>query len=99
MHMLAPSQRALLFWLACIPVRLYAATLGDNTPLRLAAALMSFRWIRGMKSHQVGFFGGPAWWADEREAHGALWGAYALTGEQVFLYADVLAGAVNWIAH
>jgi len=45
----------------------------------------------------VGFFGGRAWWSEERRLHGALWGAYALGGDWRFLLVDALLGAGNWI--
>jgi len=51
--------------------------------LRVAAALVAANWLSGgVKS--VGFFGGRAWWSEERRLHGALWGAYALGGDWRF---------------
>jgi len=65
--------------------------------LCVAAALVAANWLSGgVKS--VGFFGGRAWWGEERRLHGALWGAYALGADWRFLLADVLFGAGNWIS-
>jgi hypothetical protein len=99
--LLTNSQRTLAFWGVCIPTRLYIATLARDTKykdvLRVAAALVAATWLSGM-TKRVGFFGGRAWWSEERRLHGALWGAYALVGDWRFLLADVLFGAGNWIA-
>jgi len=99
MQLTAP-QRTLAFWGVCIPARLYIATLARDANyknvLRVAAALIAANWLSGgVKS--VGFFGGRAWWSEERRLHGALWAAYALGGDWRFLLADVLFGAGNWI--
>lgn len=91
------SHRALLFWGVCIPTRAYLASLGDDPLLRMAAAVIAYRWLTGLEAAHVGAFGGPAWWADERPVHGALWGSYALTGTSGFLWGDLTLGAVNWM--
>ena len=91
-------RRAVLFWTICIPARVYLASRGDEPLLRAAAAVVAYRWLSGRESgHLVGFFGGPAWWADERPVHGALWAAYALSGSSNFLWVDTAFGAGNWI--
>ncbi len=90
-------QRALLFWGVCIPLRYVLAAQGDQLWLRAAAAVISTRWLAGYETAHVGFFGGPAWWADERKLHGALWLGYAATGQSAFLYFDTHVGVANWL--
>jgi len=96
-------QRTLTFWGVCIPTRLYIATLARDanyeTILRVAAALVAAKWMSGGVTKSVGYFGGRAWWSEERRLHGAIWGAYALGGDWRFLLADVLFGAGNWIVN
>ena len=94
--MLTPQQRALVFWGVCIPLRSYLATRGDDPKLRVFAAVIGARWVMGLENGNEGVFGGPAWWADERALHGALWLAYSVTGDSDFLVADTVFGAVNW---
>lgn len=95
--MTSVTHRAVLFWTLCIPLRLYLARQAkDNPYLRAAAAVIAYRWLSGSETAHTGFFGGKAWWADERPLHGLLWGAYAATGRDTFLYADVTVGALNW---
>ena len=90
-------MRALLFWGVCIPTRLALAQSGS--PLtRLAASVISYRWLMGLEDSHTGFFGGPVWWADQRAAHGVLWGVYAMSGDTRVLYADTALGAANWFA-
>ena len=91
-----PSQRALLFWGVCIPLR---AALAARPPpyLRVAAVVIGGRWVLGLEDGHVGAFGGRAWWADQRRAHGLAWLSYALTGDTRFLWADVVFGASNWL--
>jgi len=89
--------RALLFWGVCIPLRLTIAT-NAGTLTRVFAAVIGTRWLAGLENGNEGLFGGPAWWADERPAHGALWSAYALTGARQFLFADTAFGALNWLS-
>ena len=36
------------------------------------------------------------WWADMRRLHGAMWGAYAVTGRWELLAADTAIGAMAW---
>ena len=93
------SHRAVIFWGVCIPLRTYLSTLGDVAFLRLFAAVIGYRWVRGYENGDEGVFGGPAWWADERVAHGTLWMAYAVTGNSNWLKSDVLLGALNWFSH
>lgn len=94
------TERALLFWLVCMPTRtLIAAAALQRThdvPLRLGASIIGYRWLVGMESEHVGAFGGPAWWAEERALHGAMWAVYAVTGRGEFLVADTVFGAYNW---
>jgi len=102
MQLTAP-QRTLAFWGVCIPTRLYIATLARDSNyknvLRVAAALVAANWLSGGVTKSVGYFGGRAWWSEERRLHGALWGAYALGGDWRFLLADALFGAGNWIVN
>ena len=91
--------RAVLFWGACIPLRLYLARQGNNVYLRAGAGVVAYRWLSGLEASRVGVFGGPAWWAGERPLHGLLWGAYAVLGSDTFLYTDVALGALNWVSN
>jgi len=86
----------MLFWLVCIPLRLYLASLGDRAWLRVFAAAVGLTWLSGEPKTKIGFFGGPAWWADQRPLHGALWMTYAVTGSSDALYLDALVGVFNW---
>lgn len=97
--MVSLEIRALTFWGVCIPLRFYLASRGNDTLLRAAAALIGYRWLTGKEKARVGQFGGPAFWADERPVHGALWSSYALTGNSLFLYGDTLFGAANWLGY
>jgi len=90
-------DRALLFWGVCIPLRTALAHVGDSGPLRVFAAVIGSRWVMGLENGDEGLFGGPAWWKEERPVHGALWLAYAGTGNARFLKADVAFGAANWL--
>lgn len=94
-----PTHRAVLFWGVCIPLRAYLASRGNDPYLRVAASVLAYRWLSGLENGHVGAFGGPAFWADERPLHGALWGAYAVTGNSTWLWADVTVGGVNWVSH
>jgi len=66
--------------------------------LRLPALVIGTRWLaeRWVSLGNKGFFGGHAWWAEERPVHGTLWIAYALSGSPKWLYTDACYGAVNW---
>ena len=90
-------NRTALFWGVCIPMRVYLASRGNDPLLRTAAAVISYRWLSGLEDGDIGAFGGPAWWADERPLHGVLWGAYAATGISTFLWLDTAVGAGNWM--
>ncbi len=94
---LTTQQRGVVFWLACLPTRWFLATRGNVPALRIFAAFIGTRWLIGKFDDDKGQFGGPVWWADERALHGMLWSAYAATGQQGYLQADVLAGALNWL--
>lgn len=94
--MMLAKDRALYFWLGCIPLRAFLATRGDNPLLRAAATVMGGRWMLGLENDHVGFFGGVAWWREERQLHGLLWLSYAVTGDDRWLKADVAFGAGNW---
>jgi hypothetical protein len=89
--------RALLFWAVCVPVRVWLSTRGDNAWLRVCASLVGSAWVLGCVDSRVGFFGGEAWWREERPAHGALWLAYAGTGDDRWLQVDVAFGALNYL--
>ena len=89
-----------MFWSVCIPLRsaisAYAMS-GDRRVLRVAASVISVRWLAGLEVGDEGFFGGPAWWADERPMHGFFWGMYALSGNGRYLAVDTAFGAANWV--
>ena len=89
---------SLLFWGLCIPLRCHLAMIGDWLPLRVLAAVVGARWVLGLIRSTTGFFGGPAWWAEERRAHGVLWLLYAGTGRAVWLKLDVAFGMLNWLS-
>ena len=91
------EYRAVTFWLVCVPTRLTLASLGDRTWLRVAAAGVGATWLLGREMSVEGFFGGPAWWKEERPLHGLLWSLYALSGRSDFLYADTAFGICNWL--
>ena len=63
---------------------------GGGVLLRLFAAVIGVRWLTGLPRSKVGFFGGKAWWKDQRQVHGALWTGYALTQDARFLKSDEL---------
>ena len=90
------EARTALFWGVCIPLRTYLATRGDSPVLRAFALVIGTRWVSGLENGDEGMFGGPAWWKDERGLHGMLWLAYALTGDERWLQADVTLGITNW---
>ena len=85
------------FWLLCMPLRYYIATNARGVLLRLFAAVIGVRWLMGLPKSRVGFFGGKAWWKDQRQGHGALWTGYAFTQDARFLKSDVAFGALNWV--
>ena len=89
-------DRTILFWGVCIPLRLVIAH-SATPPLRALAAGISYRWLAGLETGRVGFFGGPAWWADFRPLHGVLWGIFALSGDPRVLYIDAAVGAALWM--
>jgi hypothetical protein len=89
-------MRSALFWGVCIPVRVLLACC---VRFRVIAAIIGARWLLGFENAHIGFFGGPAWWADERPVHGLLYMSYALSGNSGFLLADVLYGASLGAAH
>lgn len=97
------AQRAQVFWLVCIPVRTGIAIMalrGKHEPvLRTGAAVIGARWLLGYEMAVEGVFGGPAWWKDQRQLHGALWSMYAATGDGRLLAADTAVGAMNWFMH
>tara|TARA_B100000965_G_scaffold371914_1_gene361226 strand:- start:243 stop:491 length:249 start_codon:yes stop_codon:yes gene_type:complete len=71
----------------------------DSAVLRLVASVMGARWMLGMENGNEGMFGGPAWWAGDRPVHGAMWIAYALSGDNKFLYLDTAYGVYKWFVH
>lgn len=97
------ADRALIFWCGCMPARAaitYTAsqvTDYNKVLLRASAGAISSVWLLGLADSETGAFGGPAWWADLRKAHGVLWATYALTGDWRFLAADTVGGAIAWI--
>ena len=70
----------------------------ETHALRLAAAAIGVRWMAGLENGNEGVFGGPAWWAKDRPVHGFMWAAYAVSGDNKFLYLDTAYGAYNWFA-
>lgn len=92
-------ERLLIFWGVCIPTRVQLALLPESTLKRLFAVTVASRWILGYEQKTRGFFGGNAWWAEQRKYHGILWMLYALTGEQAYLLSDALFGGLNWVYH
>lgn len=92
-------SRGVLFWGVCMPTRLVIASQSESPLVRVAAAVVSYRWLTGMEDGHTGFFGGKAWWADERWMHGVLWGLYAASGNGLYLYGDAGFGAINWLTH
>ena len=96
---LPTTDRALLFWGACLPARYFFATLVaplyPNTS-RTLAALIGARWVLNENFSTHGFFGGRAWWSSLRPWHGTLWLIYAATGERDALLADVLLAMLAW---
>ena len=90
-------DRALYFWLGCMPLRAFLATRGDLPALRAAAAVIGGRWVLGFNNGHIGAFGGAAWWREERGGHGLRWRSYAVTGDDRWLKADVAFGAGNWV--
>jgi hypothetical protein len=86
---LPASDRALLFWAACLPARiLFASHFARLYPslTRLVAALVGARWALNENC--------PAWWSSVRPWHRTLWLIYAATGGRGALFADVLLAAV-----
>lgn len=92
------KHRKAVFWLVCIPTRSYLTyqALLQHWSVRPFAAVLAYRWLRGLEVGDEGFFGGPVWWADMRRLHGAMWGAYAVTGRWELLAADTAIGAMAW---
>ena len=93
-------RRDLMFWWGCIPTRLalayYASMTEDAEMLRIGAAAVGATWALGfMDDRETGFAGGDVWWADDRPIHGALWLAYAATGHEAALLADVAYAVVR----
>lgn len=91
-------MRDRLFWTVCIPLR-FAIALNARREthwLRAAAALIGYRWLRGLENGNEGVFGGPAWWKEERPLHGVFWMSYALTGNGRLLAMDTGFGMYNW---
>jgi hypothetical protein len=95
---LSEPQRKAAFWLVCLPLRTAIARYAAAAPLlsRPFAAVIGTRWLLGLENGDEGMFGGPTWWADQRQLHGGLWSAYAVTGQSCYLWADVAVGAANW---
>ena len=95
--MLNKTQRGIVFWGICIPLRTWLSSLGDRKPLRVFAAVIGARWLMGLENGDEGVFGGPSWWKEERTLHGVLWSTYAVTGQARFLKADTFIGMINWL--
>lgn len=93
----ATEARGLLFWSVCIPLRTaLARNAGPVT--RALGAVIGPRWLLGLENGNEGMFGGPAWWADHRVVHGAMWSAHAITGDPKFLYLDTAYGIYLWFS-
>ena len=91
--------RGLLFWSVCIPLRTWLGlhATEKSYALRVFAAVIGTRWLAGLENGNEGVFGGPAWWKEERPAHGAMWLGYALSGDKHFILLDTAYGALNWL--
>jgi len=90
------TMNNVLFWGVCIPLRIFLVYFHDHAFLRIFALIVSIVWLSGALQHKtIGFFGGDAWWSSERVNHGILWGLYAITGQSVWLFADVMLGVLN----
>ena len=61
--------------------------------------MVGARWLGGLENGDKGVFGGPAWWAEQRPLHGALWLGYAATAEAAYLELDVVLAIVNWFSN
>ncbi len=92
-----PIERATLFWLVCVPVRLFLATRGNNMLIRALGLLIGTRWVLGLETGEVGALGGRVWWGEERRLHGFLWLGYAVTGNDTWIRADLAVGILNWL--
>lgn len=87
------DKKLVYFYLGCLPVRLALAEYHASIPfLRPIALAVGLTWFAGLPNSEVGFFGGPAWWANYRPLHGLIWLLYAGTGDNKWLFADAAAG-------
>lgn len=84
----------MIFWLGCVPTR-YLIAKYQLVPKLVAVAVGGW-WVLGYQTNEAGFFGGPAWWADYRKYHGALWLGYGLSGRSELLFADLGLGIFDW---
>lgn len=95
------QQSSLLFWLLCIPSRLYLAKYAEKgrhkNYLRAAAVLPATVWLSGVLPADTNAAGQDVWWDDLRPFHGALWGLYAATGRYESLVADVFLAIFSQI--
>ena len=100
--MTSQKERDMFFWAGCMPARtglVYVAANAEGDAkkvLRAGAAVVAANWLLGMQDSEIGFFGGEAWWADLRKAHGLVWALYSATGDWRFLAADTAGGALAW---
>ena len=95
------STRQVVFWLGCIPTRLLLTHLARRGKqwLRLVAGMIGVTWLSGSITSRKGFFGGHAYWWDERPLHGALWMGYALLDEWRLLAVDTGVGIANHLSN
>jgi hypothetical protein len=104
-------KRALLFLLACIPIRLlfvYLAKTFTNGYAQIAmgviGTMIGLGFINAYKNHvKFGFFGGKAWWHDLRIIHAFNYLVFGLSTliyryekAYMMLLFDVLLGIIGY---
>ena len=100
-------ERALLFWLLCIPLRLLIAWIvayHGKKEMALAAFLIVVGFMmKVIESPGKGFFGGKTWWTELRKLHVLTWliAALLLVTDKYYyagvtLLLDAVVGMVGW---
>ena len=90
------NKRTLYFWLGCIPTRVAMVVFHKQPVVKTISAMAAIGWLSGSVRNNVGFFGGPVWWKEQRLHHGLLHASFVGTGQPVFLAVDVVYGMHNW---